>query len=430
MIKNIVKVAIPVVFLVMVAMSCKKDFYKLVNPQTEQVNEPVITGKLAIIHPGMLHTAADFTFVKSKVDAGLAPWKDGYDKLNSSTLLNLSYTASPTVKLIRGGGSLEEPEADNYANAMRDSHAAYQMGLKWKLSGDDRYAAKAVEILNAWARVCKSISGDSNKALASGIYGLSFANAAELVRGYSGWAVADFNAYKQWMLDVFYPVASDFLQRHNGTCPSHYWTNWDAANMCAVMAIGILTDDMAKIEFAITYFKRGVGNGNIDNAITSTHNVNGEVLGQGQESGRDQGHGVLVISLLGSFCQMAYNVGEDLFAYKNNKFLSLCEYTAKYNYTDAGGAFPYTVPFSPYVRYFNANCASSETLTEVSAVSRGDVRPSWELVYNHYAKLKGVGAKYSQLFAEKVRPEGGGSQYGPNSGGYDQLGFGTLMYSK
>jgi hypothetical protein len=26
-----------------------------------------------------------------------------------------------------------------------------------------------------------------------------------------------------------------------------------------------------------------------------------------------------------------------------------------------------------------------------------------------------------------VRPEGGGGDYGPNSGGYDQLGYGTLM---
>ncbi|MNR32693.1 hypothetical protein D3C85_1503030 [compost metagenome] len=125
---------------------------------------------------------------------------------------------------------------------------------------------------------------------------------------------------------------------------------------------------------------------------------------------------------------MAYNVGEDLFAYKNNKFLALCEYTAKYNYSEASGVFPYTVPFSDYIRCYNANC-TAETLTSVSAVGRGDVRPAWELVYNHY-KSKGVESKYSKMLAEKVRPEGGGSHYGPNSGGYDQLGFGTLMFSK
>jgi len=31
--------------------------------------------------------------------------------------------------------------------------------------------------------------------------------------------------------------------------------------------------------------------------------------------------------------------------------------------------------------------------------------------------------------AAAVRPEGGGGDYGPNSGGYDQLGYGTLLYT-
>ncbi|ADY54282.1 GPI anchored protein [Pseudopedobacter saltans DSM 12145] len=391
-------------------------------------NPPV--SAIKIVHPGMLHTADDLAFVKIKVDAGLSPWKEGYDKFNTSTHLNLSYTANPTIKLIRGGNSTEEPSPDNYANAFRDSHAAYQMGIKWKLTGDDRWAAKGVEILNAWAGTCKSINGDSNKFLASGIYGFTFANAAELLRNYSGWKIEDFTAYKKWMLDVFYPLALDFLERHNGACNSHYWTNWDAANMCSVLSIGILTDDVSKVNYAINYFKKGIGNGNIDNAVTAIHKVNGEVLGQGQESGRDQGHATLVISLLGSFCQMAYNVGEDLFAYKDNKFLALCEYTAKYNYSDASGIFLYNVPFTEYIRKYNVNCSASETLTTVSAVGRGELRPCWELVYNHYAKVKGIEAKYSKMFAEKVRPEGGGSHYGPNSGGYDQLGFGTLLFSK
>jgi hypothetical protein len=43
--------------------------------------------------------------------------------------------------------------------------------------------------------------------------------------------------------------------------------------------------------------------------------------------------------------------------------------------------------------------------------------------------LKGQDAPYTKAFAEKVRPEGGGSNYGPNSGGFDQLGYGTLTYT-
>lgn len=389
---------------------------------TDPDPEPVET--ITLNHPCMLHTAEDFSLVKEKVNANAQPWKSGWDVLTASTYASASYTPAPVAKLIRGGGSVEEPSPDNYAAAYRDAAAAYQLGIRWKITGDNVYADKAVQILNAWATTCKSINGDSNKFLASGIYGYQFANAAEILRGYTGWAAADFNKFKQWMLDIWYPMALDFLQRHNGACVSHYWANWDLANMNTVLAIGILADDKSKINVAIEYFKNGVGSGNINNTVVYRHKVNGEDLGQCQESGRDQGHATLVIALEGIFCQMAYNIGIDLFSYDNNRVLALAEYTAKYNYRDASGIFPYNVPFVSYT-----NC-DPVTHTVVSATDRGTDRPSWELIYNHYAKVKGITATYSQKYAERVRPEGGGGNYGPNSGGFDQLGFGTLMYSK
>jgi hypothetical protein len=86
------------------------------------------------------------------------------------------------------------------------------------------------------------------------------------------------------------------------------------------------------------------------------------------------------------------------------------------------------VPFTPYKNCDPVSLTPEHTV--VASAERGALRPSWELVYNHYVKVKGLKATYTQQFAEKVRPEGGGGNYGPNSGGFDQLGFGTLMYSK
>jgi hypothetical protein len=48
------------------------------------------------------------------------------------------------------------------------------------------------------------------------------------------------------------------------------------------------------------------------------------------------------------------------------------------------------------------------------------------LVYNHYTMRMGKSVPYTAAYAALVRPEGGGGNYGPNSGGYDQLGYGTL----
>lgn len=388
------------------AVSCSKPSKSPVETEEPAPVEQVFS----FVHPGMLHTQSDLDRMKSKVAANAQPWKAGWDVLVANSHSSLNYTARPTIKLIRGGGTIEEPMGDNYSNAMNDAAAAYQLALRWKISGDNAYADKCVQILNAWASTCTAISGDSNAALASGLYGYQFANAAEMVRSYGGWAASDFAKFKTFMLEVFYKKSLDFLNRHNGTCASHYWTNWDACNMATVLAIGILCEDKKIFDQAVTYFKSGIGTGNINNAVYVIHPGN---LGQGQESGRDQGHATLNISLLGSFSQMAYNQGEDLFAYSGNRFLALCEYTAKYN-------LGYDVPFLAY-----RNCENNYH-TVVSADSRGTLRPSWELVYNHYVNVKGLQAPYSKEFAEKVRPEGGGGNYGGNSGGFDQLGFGTL----
>jgi hypothetical protein len=38
--------------------------------------------------------------------------------------------------------------------------------------------------------------------------------------------------------------------------------------------------------------------------------------------------------------------------------------------------------------------------------------------------------RYTKMGMEALAPEGGGGNYGPNSGGYDQLGFGTLLFTR
>ena len=162
-------------------------------------------------HIGGLHTDADFDFVREKVKAGESPWAEAYEQLKSSKYAQLDWTTWPTEIIIRGEG------AENYMNAARGAAAAYQMGLRWKIEQDDRYADKAVSILNQWADVCKGLGGNSNVSLASGIYGHEFAIAGELLYDYIGWDSQDRQDYVDWMLTVFYPANKDFLVRHHGT---------------------------------------------------------------------------------------------------------------------------------------------------------------------------------------------------------------------
>jgi autotransporter-associated beta strand protein len=365
----------------------------------------------AFTHPGALHTQQDLDRMQAKVASGAQPWKASWERLtgNSHSSLTRAHT-NPVPAVVYRGFNGTNPE--NYASLFRDAASAYATALRWQISGDVAYAEKSIAILNAWSAGLKAIDGTTDKFLAAGIYGYQLANAAEIMRTYSGWAPADFGRFQNLMLTVFYPMNKDFLVRHNNACVSHYWANWDLANMSAMLSIGILCDRRDIYNEAVEYFKNGAGNGSIKNMVPYLH---GE-LGQFQESGRDQGHAMLCVALAGSFAEMAWNQGDDLYGYDDNRLLKGFEYIAKYN-------LGYEVPYTTY-----RNC-SGVVQTVVSPDARGNVRPVWEMVYNHYVNRKGLAAPYTALFAQRVRPEGGGGHYGPNSGGYDQMGYGTLTYT-
>ncbi|MEP7101030.1 MAG: alginate lyase family protein [Burkholderiales bacterium] len=357
-------------------------------------------------HPGLLHTQQDLNRMQTQVNNNAQPWTAGWQRLTANAHASLDWTPQPQAIVYRGA---DGTHPENYASLFRDTAAAYALALRWKVSGDDAYAEKAVAVLDAWSLTLTAIGGTSDKFLASGIYGYQFANAAEIMRGYSKWSTDRQQRFQTMMLQVFYPMNHDFLVNHNNAKIDHYWANWDLSNMASMLAIGVLTDRRDIYQEAIDYFKHGAGNGAIDKLVWIRYPDSighPDALGQIQESGRDQGHSMLDLALVGALCQMAWNQGDDLFGYDSNRLLSGVEYVAQYN---LGGDVPYTT-------YTNGDV----TQTVISPDSRGDSRPIWELLYNHYVVQQGLVAPNLTAYAALVRPEGGGD-YGPNSGGYDQF---------
>ncbi|PRP77819.1 exopolysaccharide inner membrane protein [Planoprotostelium fungivorum] len=155
---------------------------------------------------------------------------------------------------------------------------------------------------------------------------------------------------------------------------------------------------------------------------------------------RDQGHSQLDLALLQSIAQMAFNQvsrpiilppssiiqsytisdlassGRDLFSANDNLILKGAEYFSKYN-------LGYDVPYTPYLSVdYNQSIISQD--------SRGpNPRPIWTLLYQHYAVYKGLPCRWTTQFAQLGQPEGGGLDLGGGGGNYDQLGYGTLMYT-
>ncbi|MEO5714444.1 MAG: LamG-like jellyroll fold domain-containing protein [Luteolibacter sp.] len=365
------------------------------------------------VHPGALHTQADLDRMKAKVAAGAQPWKADYDILAASPWSQTWWPPYDVDYIVRGA------TGNNYTRSQTDAQAIYEEALMWKITGNTAYADHAVQIANVWSGLL-GINGDTNKSLAAGICGYLFASGGEILSTYPGWPVAEKQAYKDMMMRVFYPMNLDLLWRQNDTGwrtggYTHYRLNWDTANMASMAAIGILCDNKAVYQQALDFFKYGPNNGRIERAAWYVHPGG---LGQGEEAGRDQGHntgGWYAMSLL---CQMAWNQGDDLFGYDNNRVLRVFEYNARYNLGND----------VPYVRHQTCDLGYSEG--SVSGATRGlGQYYQYELVYNHYANVKGISAPWSKLAVDATRPEPRpDTAIHPSQ--VDWLGLGSLTFSR
>jgi fibronectin type 3 domain-containing protein len=349
----------------------------------------------SFVHPGALHTLADLDRMKTNVLAGNHPWIDDWNLLITDSQAQTNY-----------GTHVQANMGASRQNADLDAHAAYLNAVRWYISGNANYANKATNILNSWAAAVNVVPSGTDIPGLIGIPIAHFAEAGELLRAYSGWKAADFQAYTNMMLTYLYPSCNGFLTNHNGACVSHYFANWDACNVEALIAMGVLCDNTNIYNQGVNYFIGGAGNGAISNAVPYLYSGG---IGQEQESGRDQEHAQLGVGELAAACQTAWNQGLDLFSFSNNRLLASAEYLAQYT---LGHEVPYT----------SLNDCSGDNMFFVSNSGRGrlDDRPIWELIYNHYAVLQGLNAPNTTRMVNLYRLEHGSA---------DHFGYGTLTFT-
>lgn len=228
---------------------------------------------LPLQHPCMLHSQSDINFVKGNLLA--SPWKEAYEHLQQSNYAQTSFQEHTSMlkdgylkRMDQKNWSGTYSDWNNYTGLMYDAAAAYQLALRYNLSGETQYADAAVNILNAWKDNCKGflkLPGyvdsipDPNEFLMQ-IQAYQMANAGELLRNYEGWQSSDLEGFKSWMKNTFYSIAIQYLKSHQGgQGTQHAWLNWDLASLTSVLSVGILCDDNYMINFAINYFKNEDG---------------------------------------------------------------------------------------------------------------------------------------------------------------------------
>lgn len=375
-------------------------------PTTTKVGELLMPTRFK--HPGLLYTAAGLQLARDKVQAGERPWIDGWNALVACDRNSPTAAPNPQTTIIRGG------PGTNFGKMVVDMQRALNCALAWKISGHGAYAEQAVRVLNAWARTMTQLTGNNDQLLAAGIYGYQWANAAELMRDYPGWAPADISAFQAWLLQHFYPKCSAFLTGeatiHDATT---IYANWDICAMCAVLAIGVFCDKPELYAEALRYFQDGRGMGAAAHMVFVVHPGK---MGQMQEAGRDQGHATLSIALGGALCEMAWNQGTDLYGYLDNRLLAGAEYVARCNLLDVHGQ-RYSLPFTPQFAFAN----NRRRMVKAATDAPPSLRSGWELVYNHYVNRQGIEAPHVRAMVARMYP-------GVQDNGGDQPSFGTLTH--
>ncbi|MFF4252412.1 putative Ig domain-containing protein [Streptomyces sp. NPDC001663] len=353
------------------------------------------TGSRSFTHPGLLHTADDLARMKTAVAARQSPVFDGYLAFAAHARSQSTYTIQNTGQITTWGRG-----PTNFQNqAVADSAAAYQNALMWAVTGNRANADKARDILGAWSASLTAITG-ADGPLGAGLQAFKFVNAAELLRhsGYDGWADDDIARCEASFLDVWYPAVSGYMLYANG--------NWDLTALQTILAIGVFCEEPVLFEDALRFAAAGAGNGSIPHRIVAD-------AGQGQESGRDQGHEQLAVGLTGDIAQVAWNQGVGLWGFDGNRVLANFEYAARYN---LGGDVPFTPDLDRTGKYIK---------TAVSATGRGTLPPIYEMAYAHYAGVRGLDAPYTK--AAVFRGTGGARVV---EGSNDDLpSWGTFAYA-
>ncbi len=358
---------------------------------------PVFTGMATAAervfnHPGVLHSRASLDVMREKIKADEEPWKTAFERFRKDGRTSADYRMQgPYEKISR------KPYMHN-AQADRDFQVAYFNAVMWAITGEKRHAAKAMEILDAYADTFQGYSDeDKDRQLTASLGPFLLINAAEIIRHTdAGWPEENAVKFEQFLKTRVLPAIQDFAPFANG--------NWDTGCIKTVMAIGVFCDDEAVFGRGVAYFKNGEGNGRL------THYVVNET-GQCQESGRDQQHTQLGLGHLAEAAEVAYNQGVDLYSLADNRLLVGFEYTAKYNLGE-------DVPFTEHT-----DTTGKYRHRALSDEGRGRLRPIYEMVWNHYGRRMKLDAPYTRRAAETLRPEGALSND-------DHPGYGTLLFTQ
>lgn len=192
-------------------------------------------------HPGVGVSRAQLDFVRAKVQAGAQPWTTAFNQAKNSTYGSLSRTPKP--RAVVECGSYSNPDY-GCRDERGDAIAAYTDAVLWYITRDDRYAQKAIQLMDAWSATIRDHT-NSNAPLQTAWAGSSWPKAAEIIKHvYGNWPNS--GRFATMLRNVYLP---EIINGSNSN------GNWELSMTEAIQGIGVFLEDAAVYDKAISLFR-------------------------------------------------------------------------------------------------------------------------------------------------------------------------------
>lgn len=306
-------------------------------------------------HPGGVLGSRQFSLLEVASKSKNEVVQKGLLSLNKTTPLDYQ---SRVIKNVDIGAYGKGKGHDEFVG---DSMQVYQQVLMYVITKNDRYAKKAVGIVNDWIQGCQSFTG-SNAPLECAWGGCVMVRGIELLKyTYPGWNKEFEKLFNSFLDKIIIP---NLENRYKEIVK---WNNnWVLTIQEARIQIAIFKEDRTTFNTMIEEFKKSF------NCCVFDCGMNTEIK-------RDQIHSQFQIGSIINICEMAWHQGIDLYS---DKVMKCMEFQA----------FILNGNIPPEVK--------KEDLKDVWFMPS-----SWEIGYNHFRNRKKYLMPETGKLLVKNRPE-------------------------
>ncbi|WP_435208625.1 alginate lyase family protein [Streptomyces sp. bgisy034] len=357
----------------------------LLRPQAERADAAPAT----FVHPGVTVSKSQLDFVRTRVNAGAQPWKGAFDQMTASKYADPNRTPKP--RAVVECGSYSNPN-HGCTDEREDAMAAYTDALAWYITRDERYARKAIELMDAWSAVLKDHT-NSNAPLQTGWAGSSWPKAAEIIKHTYTGSWANSGRFATMLRNVYLP---EIINGSNSN------GNWELSMMEAAVGISVFLEDKASYDKAMAKFRTRTAayvylssDGDLPKTVPSQNLDTREkivnywqkqstfVTGLTQETCRDFTHTGYGISAISHIAETSRIQGRDLYG------------------TDVGERLRHALGF--HAKYQLGTAAPSWLCGGSLKLGLG---PITEVGYNALHNRLGIAMSNTRTLTERGRPAG------------------------